>query len=253
MDDNVNPNDPSTGTEKPEEKVDVGALQQELAAEKAARTAAEKESARWHEAATAKPVEKAVEKKEEAPDLDDLSEADLVEIVSGNDKSKFSRIVRAEAKKLLKEMAVTSKDDVEQLVSGRLSERESAQTGMARLVADHPDLQDDKSDLYKEAQRQLEELGKDASLAGVSDFGKVKMAVKLADAALARSEKQGEGQEKARAARISAQQGSTGARNRSTRDEHSDELNEEEQAAARIFGITEDDFKKNKKEQKMFR
>jgi hypothetical protein len=242
--------DPNAPPEK-EEQPSVEELQRQVEHEQKLREDAEKTRDFWHGQATAKPIEKPIEKKEEAPDVDDLSKTDLVDIVSGNNVEGLSKVVQAVIKKTLKEMGVTTQKDVEQLVSGKLSEAKSESSGMAELVRQHPDLQDSRSELYQEAARQLDEIGKDTAYQGLSDFAKVKLATKLAAAELTKPGGAGKA-EAARAARIAAQQGSTGSRKNSQREE-SDELNDEEKQAARVFGVTEDDFKKNKPEVKMFR
>lgn len=229
---------------KEEEKVDVAELQRQLDTEKQLREAAERERERWHQTATAKPAEK---QPEEAPDLDEMSEADLVEIISSNDKGKFSKLVKAEAKKLLKEMGVANKADVEQLVDGKFQAKDTATTGMAELVSQYPDLQDAQSELYQEAARQLDLINKDKSLGNLPDFGKVKMATRLAAAELGTGGKSNDKAEAARVARIAAQHGSTSSRNSGRREESTD-LNADEKLACTIYGVSEDAFKKNKAE-----
>lgn len=232
-------------SDKPtEEKVDVAELQRQLNTEKALREAERQERERWQAAATARQAEKQPEKKEEAPEVDDLSEVDLVNIVSGNDVAGLTKVVQAAAKKMLKEMGITSKKDVEELVASRLSERESVSQGMNDLVNQHPDLVDSNSDLYKEAARQLEAIGKDPDYKGMSDFAKVKLATNLAASKLG-SGKQTDS-DRARVARIAAQQVTTGGR--SSRTQESDELTEDEKAACTLYGVSEADFKKNKAE-----
>lgn len=206
----------------------------------------------WHGQATTKPAEKPAEKKEETPEVDDLSKTDLVDLVSGNNVEGLSKVVQSVIRKTLKEMGVTTQKDVEQLVTGKLSEAKSESSGMAELVQQHPDLADSGSELYQEAARQLDEIGKDASLNGLSDFAKVKLATKLAAAEMAQSGKSGDKAEAARAKRIAAQQGSTSTR-KSTAREENDELSEEELQAAKVFGVSKEDFIKNKREVKMFR
>lgn len=229
-----------------EEKPTVEDLQQKLASETARREAAEQERERWRETATARPAEKP-EKKEEEPDVDELGEVDLVNIISGNDVDGLSKVVQATVKKTLKAMGVTTKRDVEELVSGRLSEKETKDTGMVELVNAYPDLQDGKSELYQESARQLDVINKDSRYKNLTDFQKVERAVMLADAKLVKSGKGGDQQERARVARIGAQQGSTSVRG-SKRNEESDELDADEKLSCQIYGISEADFKKNKAE-----
>ncbi|MGA9769166.1 MAG: hypothetical protein WBV94_09005 [Blastocatellia bacterium] len=231
------------GAPASEEKIDVAELQRQLDTEKQLRQAAEQERERWQQAATAKPAEKQPEKKEEVPELEDLSKTDLVDLISGNNVEGLSKVVQTIIKKTLRESGVTTKKDVEELVSSRVEASSQQQQQLAALVEELPDLADPQSELRLEAARQLETINKDTAYKGLDDFGRIKLAASLANAKLSGSGKSS-GQERARVARIGAQQVTTS--NRSNRSEESDELTESEKLAAHTYKISEEDFKKNK-------
>lgn len=192
-------------------------------------------------------VEPKPEEKEEPEE-----ELNLAEIAAENDKRGFAKLVRSEANKLLKEKGYLKKDEAERIVTERLqTQTQAAQTADA-LKDKYPELKDTTSDLYQETTRQFQVIASNPLYKDLSDVAKAWMAAERAELEMRRSGKIGPPQKESEAerqARIAQQQGRTNSRTRST-SETDDGLTDEERefvgAFGKIYGVTADDYKKNK-------
>ncbi len=218
-------------------------LQRQIEHERTLREVAERERETYRLLAQSKPESA----RKEEPEVDDLGEVDLVDIVSGNNVEGLSKVMQATIRKTLKSMGVTTRGDVEQMVAERASEL--SETG--HLVERYPGLGEVDSDFKKEARRQFELIERDPHYSKLPDIRKVEIAAMRAESALNGKQQSKAADEADRRESISFQQGAGGNRGRESNS--SGELTQGEKEACRIYGVSEEQFKKQKDEMKAFR